>query len=225
MVNKKSQSGFTLIELIVSLGVFSVVITVAVGALLMLVAANEQLQGEQSVMTNLSFALDSMTRELRTGTNYHCRSASSYDQHSNDNMFDNGNDLDNIYDFGNGDRRGNRDCQGRENNWPLHGLSFEEGGDSISGASDRIVYFHDNDRGQIFRRVGTEERLPITSSGLYIHDADFYVTGSKPVSDGAPNHADQASVTIVLMVSATSTSPAEDIVTVQTTVSQRTLDI
>jgi prepilin-type N-terminal cleavage/methylation domain-containing protein len=66
------QAGFTLIEMIVSLGVFSVVVTTAVGAILVLVNTNLQLQSEQSVMTNLSFALDTMTREMRTGFKYFC---------------------------------------------------------------------------------------------------------------------------------------------------------
>lgn len=223
MVNKKSQSGFTLIELIVSLGVFSVVITIAVGALLMLVATNEQLQGEQSVMTNLSFALDSMTREIRTGSDYYCDEANNYDAGGPNNIFDgyDGNNLDSII-----GSDGYRNCAGRTNaNRTLHGVAFVEGGDSISGGNERILFFHDSNTGQLYRRIGTEEPISITGSGLYINNAEFYVTGSRPVADGPPNHDDQASVTIIIEASAASTSPADEIVTVQTTVSQRTLDI
>ena len=71
---KKSQNqnlGFTLVEMIVS-RYFSIVVTTAVGAMLVLISTNQQLQSEQNVMTNLSFALDTMTREIRTGYNYYC---------------------------------------------------------------------------------------------------------------------------------------------------------
>ena len=70
MYRTRTTGGFTLIEMIVSLTLFSAVITIAVGAFLVLLAANKQLQEEQAVLTNLSFALDSMTREIITGTGY-----------------------------------------------------------------------------------------------------------------------------------------------------------
>ncbi len=220
------QSGFTLIEMIVSLAVFSGVITIAIGALLVLVAANDQLQGEQSVMTNLSFALDSMTREIRTGTEYHCRSANNYNQYGNDNMFEDGNNLDTIYASGAADRSGTRDCSGPEVSGAgyLHGISFKEGGDSVSGTDDRIAYFFEEGTGQLFRRVGTGNKVSIVSSGIYIQSADFFVTGSDPLSPPA-NDQDQASVTIFIEASASSTSPASEWYQLQTTITQRTLDI
>jgi hypothetical protein len=42
------------------------------GSLLVLIDANAKGQGVQSVLTNVSFALDSMTRNIRTGTDYYC---------------------------------------------------------------------------------------------------------------------------------------------------------
>jgi len=64
--------GFTLIELMVSLTVFSIVMVVSVGTLLTLININAKAQALYSATTNLSFALDSMSRELRTGYRYHC---------------------------------------------------------------------------------------------------------------------------------------------------------
>jgi len=216
-MNRSSlQSGFTLIEMIVSLAVFSSVITIAVGALLVLVASNEQLQGEQSVMTNLSFALDSMTREIRTGTDYYCRSYSNYNASGPNNIFENGNDLDGIL---NGLTL---DCAGKSNvNWNLHGMSFVEGGNSISGGNDRIAYFFDQTTGQIFRRIGTGDRVPIVSSGIFINKMDFYVTGSDPQSTGG---LDQASVTVYIEATEKN-DPTAKVYQIQTTITQRTLDI
>lgn len=64
--------GFTLIELMVSLSVFAIVMLVSVGTLLILIDANAKAQALDSSTTNLSFALDSITRELRTGYHYYC---------------------------------------------------------------------------------------------------------------------------------------------------------
>ncbi len=68
----KPQAGFTLIEMIVSVGLFAVVMLISVAALLSLVDANKKAQAIQSVMNNLNVAIDGMVRSVRMGTNYHC---------------------------------------------------------------------------------------------------------------------------------------------------------
>ncbi len=71
--NKKgNQKGFTLIEIMVSLGIFAVVAVIAVGAFLKIIDANKQSQSLQTAMNNTNFALESMVREMRVGTNYWC---------------------------------------------------------------------------------------------------------------------------------------------------------
>jgi prepilin-type N-terminal cleavage/methylation domain-containing protein len=214
------QHGFTLIEMIVSLALFAGVITIAVGALLVLVAANDQLQGEQSVMINLSFALDSMTREIRTGTNYLCASRTNYSSGGTDNLFQDGNDLDLQGDA-------TADCQGKFNpNWDLHGMSFIESGDSVTGATaERIVYFHDSNDGKVYRRVGAGNAVSILADDIYVHDFQFFVTGSIPQSVGAGLFYDQASVTVYMEASPTSSTPVDERYRLQSTVTQRILDI
>ena len=69
---KYSSSGFTLIEMIVSIALFSVVMVVAVGALLSLTGANKKAQALQSVMNNLNLSVDSMVRNIRMGRDYRC---------------------------------------------------------------------------------------------------------------------------------------------------------
>lgn len=216
----QTQSGFTLVEMIVSLAVFSVVITISVGALLVLIASNQQLQNEQSVMTNLSFALDSMTREMRTGTNYYCESRPNIMAGGSANIFNPTNDQDSIL------GTSTQDCRnGNNSSQPLHGVSFIEGGDSVTGVGrDRILYFYDSTTGQIFRRVGNDARRSIVSSGLYITAAEFFVTGSKPMEEGSPNEEDQASITIFIEAREVD-DPTAKPYRIQTTVTQRTLDI
>ncbi|MFZ2593674.1 MAG: type II secretion system protein [Minisyncoccia bacterium] len=67
---KESEGGFTLIEVMVSVALFSVVMTICTTALLSLVDANKKSQAIQSVMLNLNVALDGMVRSLRMGTGY-----------------------------------------------------------------------------------------------------------------------------------------------------------
>lgn len=69
---KKRIQGFSLIELMVSLSVFAIVMVVSTGTLITLINANAKAQALNSAMTNLSFALDSMTREVRMGYKYYC---------------------------------------------------------------------------------------------------------------------------------------------------------
>lgn len=67
---RRHDAGFTLVEMIVGVFLFTVVMLVAVGALMSVMDANRRAQSTKSVMNNLNFALESMTREIRTGKEY-----------------------------------------------------------------------------------------------------------------------------------------------------------
>lgn len=71
----KPTRGFSLVELMVSLTIFSIVMVVSVGTLLVMIDANAKAQALYSVMTNLSFAIDSVTRNVRTGHAHYCASS------------------------------------------------------------------------------------------------------------------------------------------------------
>ncbi len=66
------QKGFTLIELMVSLTVFAIVMLISTSTLLNMIDMNAKAQALYSATTNLSFALDSITREIRMGYHYYC---------------------------------------------------------------------------------------------------------------------------------------------------------
>lgn len=70
--NVRANRGFTLVEMIVSLGIFSIVSVVALGAMVRIITANQKAQSLQAAMTNINFALEAMSRDLRVGTEYHC---------------------------------------------------------------------------------------------------------------------------------------------------------
>ncbi len=70
----KTRRAFTLVEVLVSLSVFSLVMLIATGSIFTIVDANKKSHALKSVMTNLNFALESMAREIRVGTGFVCTS-------------------------------------------------------------------------------------------------------------------------------------------------------
>ncbi len=64
--------GFTLVELMVSLSIFVLAMVLVVGAVLSVLDINNRAQSQKTAMDNLNFALESMSRTIRFGTNYHC---------------------------------------------------------------------------------------------------------------------------------------------------------
>ncbi len=67
-----SQRGYTLLELIVSLGIFSMVMLVVMGAYVTLISLDRQARANNQLAASLSFAVESMARSMRTGTGYDC---------------------------------------------------------------------------------------------------------------------------------------------------------
>lgn len=64
------RAGFTLIELIVSVALFSVILTTALGGLLIVIDANRQAKAIKLVVNNLNLAMEGISRELRVGNNF-----------------------------------------------------------------------------------------------------------------------------------------------------------
>ena len=71
-IHPSFSGGFSLIELMVSLTIFAIVMVISTTTLLTMIDANARTHTLYSSMSNLSFALDSMTREIRTGYHYYC---------------------------------------------------------------------------------------------------------------------------------------------------------
>lgn len=64
------RAGFTLLEMVVSFGIFAVVIVTAVGAVIAINGAQIKAVNIQNIQDNIRFALESMTKEMRTGKNF-----------------------------------------------------------------------------------------------------------------------------------------------------------
>lgn len=77
----KFTGGYTIIETMIAVSVFLIVVVMGIGALLNVHLINKKSQSMRSIMDSLSFAMEDMSRNIRTGYNYHCiGSASNLDQ-------------------------------------------------------------------------------------------------------------------------------------------------
>jgi prepilin-type N-terminal cleavage/methylation domain-containing protein len=74
LMSRIRTRGFTLVELIVSVGLLSIVIVIAMSAYLSLIALDRKARATNDLMTNLSFAVEVMSRTIRTGSQYNCGS-------------------------------------------------------------------------------------------------------------------------------------------------------
>lgn len=222
------QSGFTLIEMLVSLSLFTVIITITVGSLLVLVNSNRELASSQSLMDTVAFSLDSMTREIRTGRAYFCGSVNNKNAAASGyHMFREGGGPPNRHEEISNNVN---PCPTGRGNFRIHGVSIIEADDSITGTgSNRILYYYEaspssapDTPGRLMRRIGNNPAESILSSSINVTDADFFVTGTDRLVSGSDN-TEQPTVTV--LIEAVAIDNPADIITLQTTVTQRELDI
>jgi len=202
-----SQSGFFLAEMIVALFIFSMVMTISIGSLILAVDANKKNQALQSVLNNLNMVLDTMTKNLAVGTLYNC-----------------GGDTATI-------NRVTRDCAfSTTAGDSAVSFLFNEDLDGNGGVDDIIVYqlvTPTGSNGYIARTIyggggGTSEQIRMTAPDINITQLKFYVTGSILASSG-----DRAQPKVLIAVKGTvagnpRTGPTS--FAVQTLVTQRLPD-
>jgi len=79
----KLVCGFTLVEMMVASAIFTVVSVVAIGAVITVNNANRKAQAIRAVVDNLNFTMESMSRKLRVGSQYHCGTSDGTVGHEN----------------------------------------------------------------------------------------------------------------------------------------------
>jgi len=72
--NNNNNTGYTIIETMIAISLFLVIVTIGLGALLNANALHKRSQSTRSIMDNLSFIMEDMSRNIRTGSNYYCNS-------------------------------------------------------------------------------------------------------------------------------------------------------
>jgi prepilin-type N-terminal cleavage/methylation domain-containing protein len=68
----KKIGGFTLVEMMVAIAVFSIVMVTAMSALLNVIDANNKARSIKTAINNISFALEGISKDMRMGTDYAC---------------------------------------------------------------------------------------------------------------------------------------------------------
>ena len=185
-----------MIELLVSMALFIVVITMGVGALMVLINANSKAQNINDSVSNIQFALDSMAREIRTGYAYYCSSGTETT----------------------GDINVHQDC-----NKGTY-LSIIEGGKSLTHGDDnrRIAYRYNSSDQSIERKIGSGSWIRLTNPDIAVTGMHFNVANSEPKEDG---NELQPNVTIYMSVSVEGVDGTGSSFRLQTTVTKRVLDL
>ena len=66
------KSAFSLVEMLVAIAVFMSIMTVALSALISIIDSNKKAQAIKTTVDNVTFALESISRDMRIGHNYQC---------------------------------------------------------------------------------------------------------------------------------------------------------
>jgi len=187
-----------LVEIMVSLSIFTLIAVSTTGALLAIMDANTKAQSLRAVMDNLNVAIENMSRTIRIGTDYRCS---------------------------NGLNDAN---ESRQNNVCVNGkdtISFlPQDAEIINGevdTTDRVYYYfksdeNDSDKGSIYRwRRNVETAL--TAPEINVTKVTFYLSGAD-LEDGQPR------VLMTVNGKAGDTVQSETSFLIQTSVTQRSPD-
>jgi type II secretory pathway pseudopilin PulG len=193
-----NTKGFTILEIIVSTSIFVIIMLIVVGALISLNNESKKARSIRVVTDNLSAAIDSMSRNIRMGSYYHCGCGDPITL---------------------GDLTYPtlpRDCQMD----PLGGggdqcFAFESQFGNPALTQDQYIYRLSSDHRIERSRDGGANFVALTAPEITVKDMHFYVFGSTPDDD-------QPFVTLVLRGTASVTPTSATAFNIQTTLGSRT---
>jgi prepilin-type N-terminal cleavage/methylation domain-containing protein len=193
-MKKSQQQGFTLVELMVALSLFVVVVLAAVSSLYSVNASARRVEAMRTVLDNLNFSLESMSRTIRTAENIICDGT------------ENGG--------------GTKNCS-LENGKSTERITLESTLGTEQIIEYRWV-FDDQNRGRIEKRiqeggVWPDEWIAITAPEIDVQHFSFYVDGSDDLATGDTH---QPNVIIFMQGVATTVADSAPFA-VQTYISQR----
>ncbi len=150
------NKGFTLIELMVSLMIFNVVVLASVGSLYSVNNSSKKIQSMRSVVDNLNFAIESLSRNVKTGDSIVCGGVSNVG--------------------------GYTDCPlSSQNPSDILLIHSTLGVDQLVEYSKGV---HSNGNGSIQKRVQINgiwgENIALTAPSINVQGLYFYVEGSDP---------------------------------------------
>ena len=204
----KSSPGFSLVEILVVLGLFSSISTLVLGALFNAQAINGRLQETQSILDNVNLSMQVVTRDIRFGSEFYCATSLPNESTPAPSVRKScalGGDRGTVIFFKPSDATN-----------PLDRVAY-----SIAGG---VLYKNEYRFGQ------ARERLQMTASDVIIDSLTYYVDGANTSNgsndEGGLSDFEQPLITILISGRSVSVSSARTPVTfsIQTSVSVRELD-
>ena len=197
---RNASKGFSLIEMIVSTTVFIVVMLIVVGAMISLDNASRKARAIRVAMDNISAATDSMSRNIRMGSYYHCGCGDAT-----------------VRGVGDPTTPGDMTFPSAPRDCPMSDVDGN-GGDQcvafISQQDDHMVYQLKD--GRIQRsRDGGNTFIPLTAPEIIVKNLRFFVNGTQP-------NAQQPVVTMLLNGEASLGGKVVTNFNLQTTLGSRT---
>lgn len=193
------RTGFTLVELIVSMALFIIVVFITTSAFLTLSTLSKKASTTRIAMDNLSVVIESMTRNIRTGYTYRCSNESDFYTPSTPLIA--------------------QDCSGGNTS-----LSFYNQDGIITGymfrsgqptGPNNVILFNQNNT---FCKSSTPGKcLRLTAPEIIITNLKFYVTGA----DNTSGVTNQPHVNIVVQGVAGTDPRTQSKFSIYTSVTQR----
>lgn len=204
-VRNRITKAFTLVELLVVLGLFSFIMTIASGALFSAQAVNVRLQQTQAILDNMNLSMEVITRDIRYGSDFYATSSIVTTLPVK-----------------------RRSCNYESNGCKV--LYFKPSG--ASNDLDRVAYYIDS--GVMYKKESMfgvpEKTYQITASDVIIKSLIFFVKGAGSSvaadnEDGSIDY-DQPLITITIYGATKPTKSAATTTkfTIQTSISPRELD-
>jgi len=197
--------GFTIIEMMISIGIFLIVITYGTTSLLNAYSVNKKSQSFRSILDGLNYVMEDMSRNIRTGYHYKCLEKGESVPTNLEELSNPGNCV--------------------ENDGYGYGMFFESSFGDETNLEDQwgYLFFWNENEGKLYKSTSAGKYyIPMTSDDIFIDPdkSSFFVFGA----DLAGIDSQQPLVIINLVGTITSQNTITPF-TLQTTVSQRVNDI
>ena len=170
----KNLSGYTIIETMIATSLFLVIVIYGMGSLLNANLIHKKSENSRAIMDNLNFVMEDISRNLRTGSSYHCL-------------------------FGNDTLANSYVPTSCTEGW---GIAFESASGSSVTSNDQWVYYIDE--GKLFKSTdnGGSGFVQLTPDEIVLDELSYFsVLGAEGVNS---ENAQQPFVSIHLIGSITS---------------------